>query len=157
MAGLVEKYFDYLQLLHITVKYTQVDAPRVIFLGQNPEKLKDARNYMVRHVEIIQSIAKEAGYDYDSDSGLIETAHELEVYAAVISPLNAREECIRDFWLERQAMRKADGLADDFHSTWLANIQPDSLGNEKGPATYVGDIDLADELAEIRRKMLGAI
>lgn len=150
MTDLVKLYFDYLKILHITVKYTHVDVPRVIFLGRNPEKLLEARNKMVRHVEIIQAIAQDAGYKYESDSGAIETSHEMDVYAAVLSPLNDREERIRDFWIERQAMRYCDGLPDDFHSTWIANIQPDSFGNEIDPETYWGNIDLADELSGLQ-------
>lgn len=114
-------FLDYMKALHITAKYENLDNPRIVLDGRTMSRLETARDFISRHVEVIQYIANEAGYDYKSDSGAIASSEEWDEWSKVLMPLTPEDEWLRDYWLERQAMRYADGLADDFHSTWICN------------------------------------
>ncbi len=110
MSPLCEKLLARLQALGITLRYSPVPSPRISLEGCNEQVRMTVRNYLCDHIELIAEIARLSGHVWKNDRGGIITEHERAVWSAVIAPVTAFEELVRDFWLERQAMRHAEGL-----------------------------------------------
>lgn len=123
-ASRVQAFFDLAEKFNIELGFSPCPA-RIEINGTDITRMRELRNYLIRHLILIQEVAAKSGYnyetdEYDKDTRNIETEHEFDVWGVVIAPLDNDEEQVREFWIERQCMRLMDGLPYDFHSTWLA-------------------------------------
>lgn len=131
MTNLMEKFTRYLgdnggaikMFLNNRDGYPQIGA-----LRGSEFLLTKARSYLMRHPELLNEIAaqgnislatpKRPDWSFVEEMGLVQNSEEAEEYGKVIFPLKEDDLLVRDFWLERMAMRFSENLPDDFHSVY---------------------------------------